>query len=109
MEPVLCERDVFQVRLDLTPSQILGVRSSLTLGRERLERHIGLWTASHLSLDSLPASSVSGFVDRVARLLGDEVSAHRAGLTDVAALVSDSLEMDSPPILELLLTDERKD
>lgn len=44
----------------------------------------------------------SGFVERVARVINGEVSAHCARVTDVIASASDSLDLDSLSIGKLL-------
>lgn len=52
LEDVLVERDGVQVRLNATASHLFGVRSSLTLGCERLERQSGRLAACLLLLGS---------------------------------------------------------
>lgn len=85
MENVLFERDGLEERLDSTASQLFGARHSLRAVHERLEQHSGHSSAGHLRLESLLAYTVTGFVDRVDRLVGDEVAALRTRLTDVVA------------------------
>lgn len=96
------------MRLASTASERFRVRNSLAVSRERLEPHRGHSSAGYLLLVSLLASWASCFVDRVALLVRDELTAHRAGPTDLVASASDSLELDSPSIVELLCAADKK-
>lgn len=95
MEDVHFDHDGLQVCLESTALQLSGVRNSLMVARERLQQHLGRSAASHLPLESLLASSVFSFFDRVSRLVSDEMAAHRATITDVVASVFKGLERES--------------
>lgn len=69
--------------------------------RERPEQHRGRSTNSHSQLESLLISLDSGFVDRVVRLVTDEMAIYRARRTDVVASAFDNLGLDARSILEL--------
>lgn len=96
------------MRLDPTPSKLSGINWSSKAVRQRLEQHCGRLTASHLRIKSLLATSVPGFIDRVAYLVGDEVAAHHVRFMDVVASASYRLELDLQSIVEVLCTAERK-
>lgn len=63
-----------------------------------------IWTfgASHFWLELLVSSSISGFVDAVARFVKNKVTAYLAMLTNVVASASDSQVLDLWYIVELL-------
>lgn len=75
--------------------------------REPLEQHIGRLSSGHVLLELLFLSLAFIFVDEGGRLVGDEVSGHRAMFTSVIASVSESLEFESRSILEKLRAPER--
>lgn len=76
--------------------------------REQSEQHCGGSAAIPEPLDSLLSSSILHFVHGVARLLSNEISAHHERLTIGVAPVSDSLELDSPSIVDSKLAAEQR-
>lgn len=99
VKDILFEGDGLKVRLDSAALQLSGVSSSLTTGCEPLEQHRGSLAASHLRPKSLLASSVAGFVDKMASLVSDKMVAYRARLSDLVDSASDSLDLDSQSIV----------
>lgn len=107
VEDVLFEREGRKTRINATTSRLSGGRNSLMAEREKLEHRTVRLAASHLWLKSLLSSSVSGFGDEVDRLVGEEVPAHRAMLTDLVASAWNGLELDLHSIVEFLCAAER--
>lgn len=95
MEAIILERHGLQVGPDSTDSHLSGVGSSLAAAQERLEPHCGCLPAGHLLLELLLVCLVSGIIDKVTRLVREEVSANRTRLIDKVASSSDSLQLDS--------------
>lgn len=62
----------------------------MTAGHGRLEPRFGRLAASNFLLEPFLVSFVSSFSERVASLVSDGESAHRAGLKDVDAPAADS-------------------
>lgn len=94
VEQVLFEREGLHVCLHLTTPQHLEDCSSIKALCGRLELHRGHAAAGLLRLESLLASSVSGFIGRLACLVRNEVHSHRARFKDVFAPASETLELD---------------
>lgn len=88
-------------------SQLLRACSSLTVALERLKQHCGRLAIPQFQLESLLAFLVSSFVDTVASLVRNRVTAQRVRLVDVVASVTESIEMDLQSFVELSSTVER--
>lgn len=94
VQDVIYELVGLRMLLDSTASQLSAIGRPLTAARERLKQHRGRLAPGHMGVEALLASSVSGLVDRVTRLVSNEVASHRARLTDGVSSASQRLKMD---------------
>lgn len=73
---------------------------------DRLQLYCGRSSVNNFPFESLLSFSVFRFVSGTACFINDRVTDHCPRLTNVIALASDSLELESPSNMELLCAAE---
>lgn len=101
------EHDVLQALLATYDNRSETSLNSLRVARERLEAFKRASVSSHLHLELYLSSSFGQFWMGVARFINEAVRVHRTGIIELVSSASDTLELESRYIVQVLRSPER--